>query len=180
MQALDAALYGVVTFGIAVVPLVLLSFAVGTQWTGVKTALFLLWLGYGVAGTWKLRPQPPKELDIEGRESDGDDDDGSRGFSLGIGRAFGLGGNPSALGRDEDDLDRSGVESDALDSAAVSDVETGVAAIVHRLPPASLLDFSAEERASTGLRFMGASAVMFLVSFAMEAVFRVGYPGGPA
>lgn len=178
MKLLDATLYGLGVFGVAILPIVLLSFTLGRNWTGVKTALFLLWLVYGVAGTWKLRPQPREEFDIDDPDSGDDDGGGGSRFGLGIGRAFGFGGG-RRIG-DEEDLDRTGVESDALESSSMSDAETGFGALVHRVPPASLLPFPPEMRASAGLRFLGASAVMFVVSFTMEAVFRVGYPGGPA
>ncbi|RRJ29147.1 DUF7555 family protein [Halocatena pleomorpha] len=58
-QAVDAFVYAVAVTTIALVSAVIVSFALGGGWVGVKFILFLIGIGLFGVGTFALRPTPP-------------------------------------------------------------------------------------------------------------------------
>ncbi len=71
---------------------------------------------------------------------------------------------------DDEDDDTGGPESIAAD---ISHFE----ATVHALPPLSWVNVPPDDRASSGLRLLLASLLLFATSFVMERVFSVCAPG---
>lgn len=178
-RTFDAVVYGVAATAIAFVLLTVLSFATDNGWTGVKAGLFLLGLGYGVVATWKLRPEPAHERYGSDGSDGSDEESESRIPDISMGSGLGLGGG-SGFGSTDDGSEDSGIVSEQLSSESMSDRESGLAGLLYSIPPLSLAPFAPGERAGDGLRFLLTSGIMFVLSFVMEAVFRVGYPNGPS